>query len=61
MISSVTVGAVVPLEVFTIRYAMAVLEAHAGHISKAAAALGVSRFILARMIKRAAVLNLAVR
>lgn len=49
---AVTVDAVVPLEVFTIRYALAVLGAHNGNKSRAAKALGVSRFVLARMVKR---------
>lgn len=56
----VAVDAVVPLEVFTLRYALAVLGAHSGNKSRAARALGVSRFALQRMCKRAETLGMAV-
>jgi transcriptional regulator with PAS, ATPase and Fis domain len=56
MTLAVTVDAVVPLEVFTMRYVLAVLAAFKGNKSRAARALGVSRFALARMVKRGAVL-----
>lgn len=59
MLLTVTVGAVVPLEVFTIRYALAVLGAHNDNKSAAAIALGVSRHALARLVKRARALGLA--
>lgn len=59
-VQPVTIEAAVTLEVFTIRYALAVLEAHAGNVTRAAATLGLSRFALARLIKRAKSLGLAV-
>lgn len=56
---AVTVNAVVSLETFTIRYALAVLDAHDGNKSRASRALGISRFTLARLVKRAAALKAA--
>ncbi|HUS27570.1 MAG TPA: helix-turn-helix domain-containing protein [Kofleriaceae bacterium] len=61
MTLAVTVEAVVPLEVFMIRYALAVLAAHDGNKTHAAKALGVSRFMLQRLCKRAATLGMAAR
>ncbi len=51
--TEVTIAAIVPLEVFTMRYAIAVLRAHRGNKSRAAEALGVSRHLLGRLVKRA--------
>lgn len=55
----VTVNAVVPLEVFTLRYALAVLRAHGGNKSKAAGALCISRRSIYRLIERAQQLGMA--
>lgn len=54
MTLAVTVDTVVPLEVFTIRYALAVLGAHNGNKSRASRALGITRYALLRLCKRAA-------
>lgn len=55
----VSVNTVVPLEVFTIRYALAVLRSYNGNRSHAAKALGVSRWAVLRLLKRAAQLGMA--
>lgn len=49
---AITVGAIVPLEVFALRYAIAVLEVFKGNKTRAAVALGVSRHVLTRLLKR---------
>ena len=54
---AVTVDTVVPLEIFTLRYAVAVLGAHNGNKSRAARALGITRYSLLRLCKRASELG----
>lgn len=58
---AVTVGAIVPLEVFALRYALAVLGVFKGNKTKAAEALGMSRHALGRMLKRGTELGLVKR
>lgn len=58
MTLAVTVDAVVPLEVFTIRYALAVLGAHNDNKTAAARALGITRYTLLRLVKRASELGM---
>jgi transcriptional regulator with PAS, ATPase and Fis domain len=55
---SVEVKTVVTLEVFTLRYALAVLRAHNDNKTHAAAALGITRYTLLRLVKRATELGL---
>lgn len=55
---AVNVDAVVPYEVFCLRYAMAVLDAHNGNMTRAGKALGLTRHQVARLAKRAAELGM---
>lgn len=59
MTRAVTVETVVPLEIFTLRYALAVLGAHNNNKSSASRALGITRYALMRLCKRARVLGVA--
>lgn len=59
MTLQVTVDTVVPLEIFTLRYALAVLGAHNNNKSRASRALGITRYALLRLCKRATELGVA--
>lgn len=58
MTSAVTIESVVPLEIFELRYVLAVLELHKGNKARAAKALVVSRRSLYRLLDRAAALGM---
>jgi transcriptional regulator with PAS, ATPase and Fis domain len=58
MTSAVTIDSVVPLEIFELRYVLAVLRVCNGNKSRAALALAIDRRSLYRRLDRAAELGL---